>query len=102
MSLGISQRKCAAPRTAEYLPLVDAEVLAQFLDITDEIPGGVLFDRCMRRALPRTTLIEQHDAIGVWIVKLTILRRNTSARTAVQKHDRLAGRIAALLGIDLM
>src|SRR5438094_5679378 len=102
MSLRIGERQRATPRTTEHLPLVDAEMLAQLLDIADEIPSRVLFDRSMRRTLPRTSLIEKHDAIRRWVVKLTILRRNTSTRPAVQKHDRLAVRIAALLVVDVV
>src|SRR2546425_2722166 len=102
MRFGIGERKRAAPRSAEHLPLVDAEVLAQLLDITDEIPGCVLFDRSVRRTLSRTTLIEQHDAIRRWVMELTILGSDATARTAVQKHNGLAVRIAALFVINLM
>ena len=77
-------------------------MLAQLLNITDKIPSRVLFDRSVRRTLSRPALIEQHDAIRLRGVKLTILRRNTPARTTMQKDDRLAVRIAALLVVDLV
>jgi hypothetical protein len=37
--------KTSYPRSTKDMPLVDLEVLAQLLDIPDEIPGGVLFQR---------------------------------------------------------
>src|SRR5438876_8220125 len=56
----------------------------------------------MRRALSRAALIEKHDAIGVWIVKLPILRHQPATRPAMQKDHRLPLWIAALLIINLM
>src|SRR5258706_7621754 len=102
MLFGISKRQGAAPRPAEDLPFFDAEMLTQLLNILDEIPSRVLFNRSMRRTLSRAALIEQHDAISRGIVKLPVLRHNPSARPAVQKHHRLAVRIAALFIIDLV
>src|SRR5438477_2218684 len=102
MRLSISQRECAAPRPAKHLPLIDAEMLAQFLNIGHEIPSRVLFEARIWRALPRTTLIEQHDAISRWVVKLPILRHESTTRPAMQKHHRPAVWIAALLVINFV
>src|SRR5436190_5085313 len=77
-------------------------MFAQLLDVRDQIPRRVLFDGSMRRALPRAPLIEEHDAIGRWVVKLPILRRHPPAGSTMQEHYRLALRIAALLVIDLV
>ena len=56
----------------------------------------------MRRALSRAPLIEQHDAIGIRIVKLPILWHQSATRPTMQKHHRLPIRIAALLVIKLV
>ena len=56
----------------------------------------------MRRTLARAALIEKHDAIGVWIVKLAVLGHQTATRPAMQKDHRLPLWIAALLIINLM
>ena len=77
-------------------------MLAKLLNIRDEIPRRVLFDGSMRRTLPRASLIEEHDAIGVWIMKLPVLRHDPSAWSTVQKHNGLAIRIADLFVIDLV
>src|SRR5437763_8368201 len=77
-------------------------MLAQLLDIGNKIPGGVLFERSMRRALSRSALIEEHDAIGIRIVKLSILRHQPAAGPAVQKDDRLTFGIAALFVVNLV
>ena len=41
MRLGIGERERRPPRAAEHLPALDAEMLAQTLDVVDQIPGGV-------------------------------------------------------------
>ena len=43
--LRVGERERAAPRAAEHLPALDAEVLAQPLDVGDEVPGGVVLER---------------------------------------------------------
>src|SRR6266478_1605995 len=102
MRLSISQRECAAPRPTKDLPLVYRQVFTQFLNIRHKIPSRILFERRMRRALPRSALIEQHNAISIRIVKLPILRHESTTRPTMQKHHRLAVWIATLLVIDLV
>ena len=102
MLLGVSKRQSAAPRPAKYLPLLDAEMFAQLLNIGDQIPRCVFFDRSMRRALARASLIEEHNAISRRIVKLPIFRCDSATWTTVQKHDRLAVRVSALFVINLV
>src|SRR5688500_8005964 len=102
MRLCISQCQRTAPRTAEDLPLVDPKMLAQLFDISHEVPRGVLFKRRVRRAFTRATLIQQDNAVAVRIVKLAILWNQPAAGPAVQKHDRLAFWIPALLVVDVV
>jgi hypothetical protein len=45
VGLGVGEGEGAAPRAAEDLPALDAEVLAQALDVVDEVPGGVVLER---------------------------------------------------------
>src|SRR6058998_2996257 len=66
------------------------------------MPGGVVFERCIGRALSRAALIEKHYAIRRWVEELSILGHQPAARAPVQEHDRLALRIATLFVIDLM
>src|SRR5205085_9432545 len=42
MLLGISERQRAAPRSAEDLPFLNAEMLAQFLNVRNQVPRGIL------------------------------------------------------------
>src|SRR5205807_9336567 len=102
MRLSVGERQSTAPGSAKHLPPLDAQKLAQLFNVSHQIPGRVLFERSMRRALSRAALIEKHDAIGVWIVKLPILRHQPATRPAMQKDHRFPLWIAALLVINLM
>src|SRR3990170_4734079 len=55
---------------------------AQALDIVHEMPGGVLFERGMRRGAAASALIEQDDAIGARVVKAAHHRIDAAAGTA--------------------
>src|SRR5581483_5468381 len=81
---------------------MDAEMLAQTLDILDQVPGGVLFERGMRRRPAAAALIEQHDAIAARIVIAAHHRVDAAARAAMQQNGGLAGGRAAFLEIDLV
>jgi hypothetical protein len=61
--LGIGQSKRRTPGSSEYLPSLNAQMLADLLDIADQIPGRVRFKRCVRGALTAATLIEVDDAV---------------------------------------
>ena len=91
-----------APQFTSGDGAIDAEMLAKFLDVCDQIPGCVFFERSVRRALSRTALIEQHDAVGFRIMKLPILGHQPATRPAMQEHHRLAFWIAALFVIKLV
>src|SRR5262249_52174742 len=64
MSLRVTQRKSAAPRTAEAPPFFNAEMLAQPLDVRHQMPGRVFFKGSMRSTIARPPLIEQYNSIG--------------------------------------
>ena len=102
MGLGIGEREGGAPGSAEHLPALDAEVLADFLDIGDQVPGGVGFERRVGRALAAAALVEVHDAVLLGMKEAALFGIGAAARTAVQKNHRLAGGVAALLEIDLV
>ena len=100
--LGVGERERRAPRAAEHLPALDAEVLAQRLDVGDEVPGRVVVEARVRRALAAAALVEQHDAVARRIEEAAHLRVGPAARPAVQEHRRLAVRVAALLEVELV
>jgi len=45
------------------MPALNAEVVANFLDVGDQVPGGVRFQRRVGRALPTAALVEVHDSV---------------------------------------
>ena len=100
VGLGVGQRKGAAPAPAENDPPVDAEVLAELLDVRHEIPGGVLPELREGRALTAAALVVQHDAPFLRIKGTVVERFDAAARAAVQEDERLAARVAALLEVD--
>ena len=102
MSFGIGERESGAPGSAEHLPALDAEVLADFLDVGDQVPGGVRFERRVGRALAAAALVEVHDAVLFGVEEAALFGIGAAAGTAVQKNHRLAGGIAAFLEVDLV
>src|SRR5882672_1248583 len=102
MSLGISERERATPRTTEDLPRRDFQMRAQTFDVLNEMPGCILFEACVRSALPGTALIEKHDAIDLGIEIATVVRRDAATRSAMKKHHRLTRRIANLFVIKFV
>ena len=92
ISLGIGKGERGAPGSAEYLPALNAEVLADFLDVGDQVPGGVGFERRVGRALAAAALVEVHDAVLFGMEEAALFGIGAAAGTAVQKDHRLAGR----------
>jgi hypothetical protein len=66
------------------------------------MPGSVVLQTGVRRALSGAALIEQHYPIIFGIKELPVLRHETTTGTAMKKHDRLPFRISTLLIIELM
>ena len=92
MSLGIGEGEGGAPGSAEHLPALNAEVLADFFDVGDEVPGGVGFERCVGRALAAAALVEVHDAVLFGVEEAALFGIGATAGAAVQKDHGLAGR----------
>ncbi len=99
---GVGDAEGAAPRAAEHLPAVDAEVLAQALDVGDEVPGGVVVERGERLALAAAALVEQDDAVARRVEEAPVLGVGAAAGPAVQEHHRLAGAVARLLEVEVV
>ena len=95
IGLRIGERQGAAPRSAEYQPALDAEMLAQSLDVGDQMPGRVLDEAGARPAASAAALIEHHDAVVLRVEELPRALVGAGAGPAVQEYGRLAGRIAA-------
>ena len=87
--LGVGQRKGAAPAPAEDDPPVDAEVLAQLLDVRHEIPGRVLPELREGCALAAAALVVQHDA-PLLRIEVAVVER-----VRCRRPGRRAGRRAA-------
>src|SRR5215467_10725691 len=100
--LRVSQGESASPRTAKNHPLFNAKMLAQPLDVRDQMPGCVFFQGSMRNAIARPSLIEQYNSIGFRVEEAAIACDQSGARTAVKKDNRLTIRIPALLVINVM
>src|SRR5205085_11455347 len=90
----------AAPTAAEHDPAPNAEILADLLDIADQVPGRVLPQLGMRRAPAGAALVEQRHAIMAGIEEAPITGREPAAGPAVQEEHRHTFGIADLLDID--
>jgi hypothetical protein len=100
--LRVRERERGAPAAAEHLPFLDAEVLAQLLKVVDEVPRRVVDEARMRRALAAAALVEQHDAVRGGVEEAPHPRIRAATGPAVQEHDRLAARVAALFVVQLV
>ena len=67
-----------------------AEVLAQRLDVRDEVPRRVVDERRVRRALAAAALIEEDDPVRGGIEEAPVVRLRPEARSSVQEDHRLA------------
>ena len=68
MALGVSEPQRHPPRATPYQPAVDTEVLAQLLDVTDQVVGRIGREVGPHvggrwRALSTVTLVELHQAV---------------------------------------
>src|SRR5690606_9149324 len=107
VGLRVGKGERGPPGAAKYLPAVNAEVLAQPLDVCDEVPRRVrgeirLGIARVREAAPAAALVEQHDPVSRRIKESPMLGVYTPAGPAVQEHDGLAVGTAALLPEDLL
>jgi hypothetical protein len=70
------------------------------MSATDQVPSRIVVERGVRAALAAAALVEQHDAVASGVEKPPLLGTGAAARTAVQKHHRLAVGIAGLLEVE--
>jgi hypothetical protein len=77
-------------------------VLAEFLDVRYQVPGGVVLERRVGRALAAAALVEVDDAVFFGVKKSALFRIGAAAGTAVEKHYRLAGGVATLLKVEFV
>src|SRR5262245_20179473 len=77
-------------------------MLAQPLDVRDQMAGRFFFQGSMRDAISRPSLIEQYDSISFRVEEAAILCDQSAARTAVKKDGWLTVRVPAQLVINVM
>ncbi|TXL72275.1 DUF3987 domain-containing protein [Vineibacter terrae] len=100
--LAIGKRQRRAPGAAEHQPLPHAQVLAQLLEVVDQVRRRVVGDVAQRQGAPGAALVEDDDAIEGWIEEAAMHRRRAGAGAAVQEHDGHAVGIAALFPVERM
>jgi hypothetical protein len=99
MRLRVQEREGRPPRAAEQQPLVDSEMLAQPLDVVDQMRGRVVTKLGDRRRAAGAALIVEHDAPERRIVEPAVVRQAAAAGTAVDEQQRHAGGVAAFLPV---
>jgi hypothetical protein len=82
------------------VPLLDAELRADALEVGHEIVDRVLRELAERRAAARAALVDEHDAQRARIEEAPVHRRAARARPAVHEEHRRALGIAALLEVE--
>ena len=102
MALRVGQRQGRAPRAAEQLPALDAEMRAQPLHVGDQMPGGVGLQARVRQRAAAAALVEQHDAVARRVVVAAHGGVAAAAGPAVHDQRRLAVGVAAFLEVDLV
>ncbi|MNL64407.1 hypothetical protein D3C87_1886180 [compost metagenome] len=88
MGLRVGQGQGRTPGATEQHPFFNAQVLADALEVGDQIPGGVVFQARVGRGSTATTLVESDNAIQVWIEVPTALGITTGPGAAVNEHHR--------------
>src|SRR5687767_6124100 len=101
MRLRVGEGERTAPGAAEHQPALDAELLAQLLDVVDQVPGGVVFEAGVGRALAAAALVQQNDAVMRWIEVAAMPGCGAATGSAMHEQCWRALRIAALLMMQL-
>ena len=81
---------------------VDAEGLADLLDIADQMRGRVGLEAALRRASAGAALVEEDDAKACRVEQAAVGRLAAAAGPAVQEKRRPARGVADLLDIEAM
>jgi len=105
MALSVGKAEGDAPGRAPHEPAVHAEVLAQPLDVRDQVVRGVRREvgrkvACVRRAAPAPALVELDDAVGGGIEVAPPARPAAAPGPAVEGDSRLAVGVAGRLPVD--
>jgi hypothetical protein len=95
--LRVQQRERRPPRAAEQKPALDAKMLAQPLDVVDQVRGRVVGDLRGRRRAAGTALVVEDDPPERRIVVAADGAAGCRRRAAVHEEQRHAGGVAALL-----
>ncbi len=103
--LGVGHRERRTPGGAVDQPALDAEVLAQALDVLDQVPGGVqaqVHGRVggVRGAAPAVALVEADQPVAGRVPGPHGAAGRAGARSAVQMDGGLARRIAQLFVVE--
>ena len=100
MRLRIDQGQCRPPAAAKDNPVVNIKPVADHLDVAHQMPCRVVLHAGMGPRTPASALVKQDDPVVIR-VKIAPHRRAAPApRSAMQHHNRLPVRVAALLHID--
>ena len=106
-SLGVGQGQSRTPGAAQHQPAVDAKILAQQLDVGDQMMGCVdgEIGRVFRRA-GRTpagsALIEADDSVLLRVIERAPEGRATRAGTAMKVDRRFTGWVAGFFPVDVV
>ena len=98
--LRVGQGQGAAPAAAEDEPLVDAEALADALGVGHEVPGGVLAQLRVGRALAAAALVVEREVPLRGIEVAPVVGVEAAAGPAVEEEGLLPLRVADLLVVD--
>lgn len=88
MGLRIGQRQGRTPGAAKQHPFFDAQVLANPLQVGDQIPGRVVFQAGVGSGATTAALVESDNAIQVGIEEATTLGITSGTGAAVDEHHR--------------
>jgi len=98
MSLGVGESQHGTPAHTEHYPAVDAKILPEQLDITDEMWSRVglktrRMDRRMRCAASTTTLSERNRPEDRRVEELRQRTVQAGTWTSMKDHDRQRSRL---------
>src|ERR1017187_7332216 len=102
MGLGIGECEGGTPRSAEHLPALNTEVLAEHFDVGDEVPSGVGFERRVWRTLAAAALIEVNDPVLFGVEEAALFRIRAATGPAVEKDYGFATGVTAFLEVNLV
>ncbi|MNH35350.1 hypothetical protein D3C79_960240 [compost metagenome] len=88
MGLRVGQRQGRTPGATKQHPFFDAQMLANPLEVGDQVPGGVVFQAGVGGRATTTALVEGDDAIKIWIEVAPTLGITTGTGAAVDEHHR--------------